>query len=71
MVNPLALAAAIMQDYAMKYPAEILARGLVVLFPEPLNQKAEAVMISNGVMLEDYTSMELTDEDITENTLVR
>ena len=64
------MAAAIMQDCAMKYPAEILARGLVVLFPEPLNQKAEAVMISNGIMLEDYTSTELTNDDITENTLV-
>ena len=64
------MAAAIMQDYAMKYPVEILARGLVVLFPEPLNQKAEAVMISNGIMLEDYSSMPLAEEDITENALV-
>ena len=63
------MAAAIMQDYAMKYPVEILARGLVVLFPEPLNQKAEAVMISNGIMLEDYSSMPLAEEDITENAL--
>ena len=64
------MAAAIMQDYAMKYPVEILARGLVVLFPDPLNQKAEAVMISNGIMLEDYSSMPLAEEDITENALV-
>lgn len=64
------MAAAIMQDYALKCPVEVLARGLVVLFPEPLNQKAEAVMISNGIMIEDYTSMPLTDEEITESTLV-
>ena len=64
------MAAAIMQDYAMKYPGEILARGLDVLVPEPLNQKAEAVMISNGIMLEDYSSMPLAEEDITENALV-
>ena len=49
---------------------EILSRGLVVQFPEPLNQKAEAVMISNGINLSDYKSKQLTDEDITENTLI-
>lgn len=29
--------------------------GLVVLFPEPLNQKAEAVMISNGLKSEGFS----------------
>lgn len=51
-------------------PIEILARGLVVAFPEPLNQKTEAVMISNNIALEDFVSVELSEEDITENTLV-
>ena len=27
---------------------EVLARGLIVQFPEPMNQKAEAMLISNG-----------------------
>ena len=30
------------------------ARGLLVQFPEPLNQKAEAVMISNGIVWERF-----------------
>ena len=29
-------------------PLEIQSRGLVVLFPEPLNPKAEAVLAANG-----------------------
>ena len=50
------MAAGILQECNLKHPVEILARGLVVLFPEPLNQKAEAVMISNGIkkILEKY-----------------
>ena len=49
---------------------EVLSRGVVVQFPEPLNQKTEAVMISNGITLTDFASEELTDDDITEGTLI-
>ena len=42
----------------------------VLKFPEPLNQKAEAVMISNGINLDGYMSAQLTEEDFTEDTLV-
>lgn len=64
------MAAAILKEYTLKHPVEILARGLVVLFQEPLNQKAEAVMISNGVATEGYVSTQLSDEDVDEDTLV-
>lgn len=64
------MAMGILQDLSLKQDVEILARGLVVSFPEPMNGKAEAVLISNGINLEDFTSKELTNEDITENTLV-
>ena len=59
----------ILGEYVLKHPVEIGARGMVVLF-EPLNQKAEAVMISNGINLEGYMSAQLTEEDFTEDTLV-
>ena len=49
---------------------EILARGLVVLFPEPLNQKAETVMISNGINMDGFMSTQLTEEDFSEDALV-
>jgi protein-tyrosine phosphatase len=64
------MAMGILQDLSLKKDVEILARGLVVAFPEPMNGKAEAVLISNGINLEDFASQELTNEDITENTLV-
>ena len=64
------IAAGILGQYSLKHPVEILTRGLVVLFPEPLNQKAEAVMISNGINMEGFMSVQLTEEDFTEDTLV-
>ena len=62
------MAAAIMQK--MTSDMEVLARGLVVQFPEPLNQKAEAVLISNGIDPDGYAAMQISDEDITEDTLM-
>lgn len=64
------MAAGILEEYNLKRPVEILTRGLVVLFPEPLNQKAEAVMISNGINMEGFMSTQLVEEDFTEDTLV-
>lgn len=52
------------------HPVEVQARGLVVLFPEPINQKAEAVMISNGIHVEDYVSSQLETSDFDESTLI-
>ncbi len=64
------MAAAILRSIRLKQRPEILPRGLVVLFPEPMNQKAEAVLISNGLPVEGYMSSPLTAEDIEGNTLV-
>lgn len=64
------MAAGILEEYNLKKPVEILTRGLVVLFPEPLNQKAETVMISNGINMEGYMSKQLTEEDLRDDTLV-
>ena len=64
------MAAGIMNEFVLKKPVEILARGLVVQFPEPMNQKAEAVLISNGINTEGFTSKQLDIEDVTENTII-
>lgn len=64
------MAEGILNECALKFPATIESRGLVVLFPEPLNQKAEAVMISNGINMEGFTATQLTEEDFDEDTLV-
>lgn len=65
-----AMAAGILSDFMLKRNIEILARGLVVAFPEPMNQKAEAVLISNGISIPAFASAQLSIEDITDNTLI-
>lgn len=65
-----AMAAGILRDFTLKTPAEVLCRGLVVQFPEPMNQKAEAVLIGNGIATDGFVSEQLTEEDLTEGTLV-
>ena len=64
------MAAALLRECSLKREIEIEARGLVVLFPEPLNQKVSAVMISNGINMEDYMSEQLVAEDVDAHTLV-
>ncbi|MEE1007811.1 MAG: phosphotyrosine protein phosphatase [Agathobacter sp.] len=64
------MAAGILREFPLKYQPEILARGLVVQFPEPMNQKAEAVLISNGIKTDGFISRQLEAEDITNETLI-
>ena len=46
------------------------SRGLVVLFPQPVNQKVEAVLARNGLSAKDHTTTPLTAEDINDDTLL-
>ena len=64
------MAVGILKDFVLKHPIDVESRGLVVLFPEPMNQKAEAVLISNGVAMNDFVSTQLTEEDFLPDTLV-
>ncbi len=65
-----AMAEGILKDFTLLHPVEILSRGLVVQFPEPINQKAEAVLIGNGIDMSGFVSVQLEEEDLTEGTLV-
>lgn len=64
------MATAIFHSFPHSRPIICESRGLIVQFPEPLNQKAEAVLISNGIELKDYSSKQLQESDFSENTLV-
>ncbi|MCI9533030.1 MAG: phosphotyrosine protein phosphatase [Lachnospiraceae bacterium] len=64
------MAEAIMKEYPLQYPIAVESRGLVVLFPEPLNQKAEAVLISNGINMENHMSQQLMPEDLAPGNLI-
>ena len=47
-----------------------ISRGLVVLFSEPVNEKAVSVLENPGLTCAVEFSKELTKEDITENALI-
>ncbi len=49
---------------------DVASRGIVVLFPEPANPKACAVLKNNDLSIDDHTATPLLPEDITENTLI-
>lgn len=49
---------------------KVISRGLVVLFSEPLNPKAEIVLNKNDLELPNHVAKGLKASDIDENTLV-
>lgn len=64
------MAKAIMKSKFLMGPLDICSRGLVVLFPEPINQKAEAVLISNGYDTKTHAAAQLVQEDIHKRVLI-
>ena len=64
------MAAALLRACPLYRPVEVESRGMVVLYPEPMNQKAEAVMIGNGLNPEGFTSTQFNPEEVFLNTLV-
>jgi protein-tyrosine-phosphatase len=64
------MAEAILQRQFLLEDILIASKGLVVLFPEPINPKVEAVLVSNGLSMKDHVSEPLLEEDFDERTLV-
>lgn len=64
------MAEMIMRNKFLLGPLTVDSRGLVVLFPEPVDQKAEAVLASNGYATEGYRSAQLIQEDIADDVLL-
>ncbi|MDY3249448.1 MAG: phosphotyrosine protein phosphatase [Candidatus Choladocola sp.] len=64
------MAEAILQSKFLLEDLSITSKGVVVLFPEPINPKAEAVLVSNGLTMKDHMSDPLVKEDFDERTLI-
>lgn len=64
------MAAELLRNQDLEQEYAIASRGLVVLFPEPANQKAEAIMKSWQMSLEGYSSVAFSAEDLQEDTLI-
>ena len=63
------LAAALLRHYLPLERVEIDSKGLVVLFPEPMNPKTVAIAASKGMDI-NRTSLQLQPEDFGQDTLV-
>ena len=64
------MAEALLKSKFLLSELEVESRGLVVLFPEPVNQKAEAILASHGLTMKDHTAKMLEQEDFDERTLI-
>ena len=64
------MAEAILQRVFRLEDILIGSKGLVVLFPEPVNPKAEAVLVSNGLTMKGHESRPLVKDDFDTRTLI-
>lgn len=64
------IAEAIMKSKFLLEDLEVESKGRVSLFPEPINQKAEAVLVSHGLTMKEHMSGQLEDGDFGERTLI-
>lgn len=64
------MAEAILESKYLLEELEITSKGLVVLFPEPINPKAEAVLAGRGLTMKEHMSDPLVKEDLGERTLI-
>ncbi len=64
------MAAELLRNQVLNQEYEVGSRGMVVLFPEPANQKAEAIMRSQQMTLEGHMATQLEEADLDDETLV-
>ena len=64
------MAAELLRNETLVQEYKIGSRGMVVLFPEPANQKAEAIMRSQQMTLVNHEATQLDESDLDEYTLV-
>ena len=64
------MAAELLRQEDLEQEYVIDSMGIVVLFPEPANQKAEAIMKSAGMTLAQHTSRQFNDENLQDDVLI-
>lgn len=64
------IAESLFKKYTENDEIECLSRGLIVLFPEPMNPKAEQVIGNHGLEMAGYTAKQFKSHEVDERTLV-
>lgn len=64
------MAAELLRNQELIQDYKIESRGMIVLFPEPVNPKAEAIMKSQQMTLAGHETVMFGEDDLDEDTLV-
>lgn len=64
------MAAAIFSNMEESKEIEVLSRGSVVLFSEPINPKVEVVLNNHSIKISQHTACQLDTDEISDKTLV-
>lgn len=64
------MAEALMQAKLLLEDILVDTRGMIALFPEPVNPKAMEIINQNGLPLEEHEAVQLTKDDFDERTLM-
>lgn len=64
------MAEAIFKNHEIDSIRKIISRGLVVLFSEPINPKADIILKKHDVEIENHVSRGLKASDFDDNTLI-
>lgn len=64
------MAAELLRNKELEQEYVVDCSGLVVLFPEPVNPKAEAIMKSAGMTLEGHVAKQFDSESLQPDTLI-
>lgn len=64
------MAEALMQKKMLLEDIIVDSKGMIVLFPEPMNQKAQEVLQQNGLTMADHEAAPLTKDDFDDRTLI-
>lgn len=67
------IAESVLRQYlkeAHQFDVEVISRGLVVLFPEPVHVKAADMVRDGGIEIIDFQSAQLQQEDVEESDLI-
>ncbi|MEF9916593.1 MAG: L-threonylcarbamoyladenylate synthase [Lachnospiraceae bacterium] len=64
------MACVLLQHQELQQEYEIESRGLIVLFPEPPNPKAEAIVKSQKMTLGNHVARRLEEQDLTDEALI-
>ena len=64
------MAAELLRNQPLMKEYEVGSRGMVVLFPEPANPKAEVIMRSQNMTLAAHEGTQLSEDDLNDETLV-